>query len=200
MFGGEETKRGDWPWVAALYLNKPTGLSFNCGGSLVNTKSVLTAAHCINTPTKNYQPHEVLVWLGRYRLVDWNEVGAISTNVERIVIHPDYKRYSYESYDADIAVLSLQRIVSYTEYIRPICLWPAASGSRDVEGQSGAVVGWGKDGSGNTVSNVPKKIDLPIVNSLTCIQTSESLAKAVSNRTFCAGSLNGDGPCHGDSG
>lgn len=45
-----------------------------------------------------------------------------------------------------------------------------------------------------------KKVNLPIVNSITCVQTSESLSKAVSNRTFCAGTLNGDGPCHGDSG
>lgn len=32
VFGGEDTQRGDWPWMVAIYLNKATGLSFNCGG------------------------------------------------------------------------------------------------------------------------------------------------------------------------
>lgn len=200
VFGGIETRRGEWPWVAAIYLNKPTGLNFNCGGSLVNTKSVITAAHCINTSTKNYQPNEVLLWLGRYSLVDWNEEGAISSNVERIIIHPDYKRYSYESYDADIAILTMHRTVTFNQYVRPICLWPGGSSIQEIEGHKGTVVGWGKDGTDKIVSNIPKKVDLPIVNSITCVQTSESLYKAVSNRTFCAGTLNGEGPCHGDSG
>lgn len=185
--------------MVAIYLNKPTGLSFNCGGSLVSARAVLSAAHCINTATKNYQAHEVLLWLGRYSLTDWNEAGAISNNVQYIYIHPDYKRQR-ESYDADISILLMTRTIQFTEFVRPICLWPATNGIADVEGQRGTVVGWGKDGSDRIVSTIPKKVDLPIVNSLTCVQTSESLAKVISPRTFCAGTLNGDGPCHGDSG
>lgn len=185
--------------MVAIYLNKPTGLSFNCGGSLVSARVVLSAAHCINTATKNYQPQEVLLWLGRYSLLDWSETGAVSSNVQHIYIHTDYKRQR-ESYDADIAVLVMQKQVEFSQFVRPICLWPSGMTIGDVEGQKGTVVGWGKDGSDRIVSNIPKKVDLPIVNSLTCVQTSESLSKAISNRTFCAGTLNGDGPCHGDSG
>lgn len=199
VFGGEETKRGDWPWMVAIYLNKPTGLSFNCGGSLISSKVVISAAHCINTSTKNYKPNEVLLWLGRYSLIDWSEVGAISSNVEEIIIHVDYKRQR-ESYDADIALLVMNKQVEFNQYVRPVCLWSGPPNIHEVEGKKGTVVGWGKDGTDRIVSNIPKRIDLPIVNSITCVQTSESLYKAVSNRTFCAGTLNGDGPCHGDSG
>lgn len=199
VFGGEETKRGEWPWMVAIYLNKPTGLSFNCGGTLISSNAVISAAHCINTSTKNYQPHEVLLWLGRYSLIDWSEEGAISSNIQRIVIHSDYKRQR-ESYDADIAILIMEKHVTYSEYIRPACLWSETTSIQSIEGLKGTVVGWGKDGTDKVVSNIPKKINLPIVNSITCVQTSESLFKAVSNRTFCAGTLEGDGPCHGDSG
>lgn len=183
----------------AIYLNKPTGLSFNCGGSLVSPKAVISAAHCINTSTKNYRPHEVLLWLGRYSLIDWSEIGAISSNVQQIIIHSDYKRQR-ESYDADIAILVMEKRVEFNEFIRPVCLWSGSSNIQHVEGLKGTVVGWGKDGTDKIVSNIPKKVDLPIVNTITCVQTSESLYKAVSNRTFCAGTLMGDGPCHGDSG
>lgn len=77
IFGGEDTQRGDWPWMVAIYLNKATGLSFNCGGSLISSKAVVTAAHCINTSTKNYRAHEVVLYLGRYSLIDWSEQGII---------------------------------------------------------------------------------------------------------------------------
>lgn len=165
----------------------------------MSPKAVISAAHCINTSTKNYLPHEVLLWLGRYSLIDWSEVGAISSAVAQIIIHSDYKRQR-ESYDADIAVLVMEKYVEFNEYIRPVCLWSGSSSIQHVEGLKGTVVGWGKDGTDKIVSNIPKKVDLPIVNTITCVQTSESLYKAVSNRTFCAGTLNGDGPCHGDSG
>lgn len=199
VFGGEETQRGDWPWMVAMYLNKPTGISFNCGGTLITSKTVLTAAHCLYTPTKIYRAHEVVLYLGRYSLIDWSEVGSIAVNVEQIIIHTDYKRQR-ESFDADIAILIMNKQVQFNEVVRPICLWPETVGIQEIEGKKGVVVGWGKDGTDRVVSNIPKKVDLPIVNSITCVQTSESLSKAVSNRTFCAGTLNGDGPCLGDSG
>lgn len=152
-----------------MYLSKTNGLSFNCGGTLVNTRTVLTAAHCVRITTGDRKPDDIVLWLGRYNLINWNEVGAISASVDQIIIHPDYKRYSSESYDADMAVLIMQRPVTYTQYIRPICLWPERDDIKDIEGNSGSVVGWGDDGSGNLVSNIAKKVDLPVVNTITCV-------------------------------
>lgn len=172
--------------MVAIYLNKATGLSFNCGGTLISAKTVITAAHCINTSTRNYRAHEVVLYLGRYSLIDWSEVGSIATNVEEIIIHTDYKKQK-DSFDADIAILIMTKHVDFNEYVRPACLWPGASTVQEIEGKAGVVVGWGKDGTDRVVSNIPKKVNLPIVNSITCVQTSESLSKAVSNRTFCAG-------------
>lgn len=179
IFGGEETQRGDWPWIVAIYLNKATGLSFNCGGTLISAKIVITAAHCLNTPSKNYRASEVVLYLGRYSLIDWSEVGSIATNVEQIIIHQDYKRQK-DSFDADIAVMIMTKRVEFNEFVRPACLWPGSVGIQEIEGKKGVVVGWGKDGTDRVVSNIPKKVNLPIVNSITCVQTSESLSKAVS--------------------
>lgn len=198
IIDGANTQRGDWPWMAAVYLNKPTGLNFNCGGTLITATAVVTAAHCINTAVKNYQPHEVALQLGRFRLTDWNEVGSVSSNVQRIIVHPDFQRLD-GSFDADIAILFMPTSVEFSKYIRPICEWTGNSDVGTIEGLSGTVTGWGRDSS-NVVTGVLRKTDLPIVNSLTCVRKSNALVKAVSDRTFCAGTLSGDGPCQGDSG
>lgn len=199
IYGGIETRRGNWPWVIAIYIKNQTNLKFICGGSLINNRDIVTAAHCMRVGSRDRQPSDVLLMLGGHNLNERGVEGTVESNVQQIVIHPDYQRYSKQSFDADIAILIMDRQISYTQYIRPICLWPATSGIQDVEGSSGTVVGWGKN-EFDVVSEFPKKIDLPIVNVVKCLQTSSSLIGLISTRTFCAGALSGDRPCHGDSG
>lgn len=98
-----------------------------------------------------------------------------------------------------LSLIQITKDIHHNLLTTLLFLWPATSGVQDVEGSSGTVVGWVRDDS-DSVSTFPKKVDLPIVNAFTCVQTSEFLIKTVSNRTFCAGTLNGDGPCEGDSG
>lgn len=46
----------------------------------------------------------------------------------------------------------------------------------------------------------PKKIDLFIPTQYECLSSHASIKYVSSDRTFCAGNLNGFGPCKGDSG
>lgn len=43
VVGGQQARLGDWPWIAVLFNG---GKQF-CGGSLIDDKHILTAAHCI---------------------------------------------------------------------------------------------------------------------------------------------------------
>ena len=48
IVGGSYTKLGDFPYMALLGYEKKDGeIKFACGGSLINRKYVLTAAHCV---------------------------------------------------------------------------------------------------------------------------------------------------------
>lgn len=199
ILSGEEAARGEWPWLVAMYAQHMNGVIFLCGANLISAQTVLTAAHCVKTYRKTYEPKDLTLQLGRHRLDDWTEAGATGSNIQALHIHPDFRKEE-GSFDADIATLIMAKQVEFNQYIRPVCLWPVELNSDDIEGQNGTVAGWGKYSIDTDVSSVLRKIVLPIVNPLTCVKKSNALTNAISQRTFCAGTLNGGGPCYGDSG
>lgn len=194
---GEETSHGDWPWIAAVYLNGSKGFTFQCGGTLVSRRAVITAAHCVVT-TRTREAAEIKVSLGRHRLNETDNAWSRPVPVRAVHVHEDYGKKAF-SFDADLAILVLQEPVTFSQYIWPVCLWPAATDLKDVEGRTGTVVGWGRDENGQLL-DVANQVEIPIVDNLACVQRSPTLIDNVSSRTFCAGSLDGSGPCRGDSG
>lgn len=51
VVGGGPARLGQYPWIAALgYRNPPsTGYQFNCAGSLITLRHVITSAHCVSS-------------------------------------------------------------------------------------------------------------------------------------------------------
>ena len=44
VMGGQPAKKNEFPWLVAIFLNG----QFLCGGSLLSSQTVLTAAHCLH--------------------------------------------------------------------------------------------------------------------------------------------------------
>merc|ERR1712142_837275 len=90
IVGGKETEINEFPWMAAL---KRAG-QFVCGGTLVASKWVLSAAHCMYYPDPDYWrevPPEVLeIVLGEHDKTVDDETDITKTiKVESIVKHGD---------------------------------------------------------------------------------------------------------------
>lgn len=201
--GGEKITAGTWPWIVAIFRkdSKASNLVFQCTGSLISNRLVVTAAHCFKSDAKldPIAAKKIVLAFGRHDIRDWTEKNMIISDVDEIILHPDYlsKRDS-TIFDADIAILVTKNFIAYTSMIKPICLWPkSVDSSYSVVGTNGTLVGWGQPYE-NIDENVPRRLTLPVVRNQKCFPSEKS---ANPRRIFCAGTeKRGYAPCNGDSG
>lgn len=199
---GQGTARGQWPWHAALYQNKGADLKYICGGTLISPKFVITAAHCVTRATtgRAVDPDSILAYLGKYHLHRWtNEEGVQQGKVVAIHVHPDFNTSDFRG---DVALLEFSSPLSYSQFVRPICLWDSKGGSdlRYVIGEEGYVVGWGYN-EHNELTEQLRLATMPIVEQRICLRSyPEFFSRFTNDKTFCAGFKNGTSACNGDSG
>uniref|UniRef100_I3JSL1 Peptidase S1 domain-containing protein n=1 Tax=Oreochromis niloticus TaxID=8128 RepID=I3JSL1_ORENI len=187
IVGGQVAPVGSWPWQVSL---QRSGFHF-CGGSLINSQWVLTAAHCFQTST----PTGLTVNLGLQSLQGSNP-NAVSRTVTQIINHPNYNSGTN---DNDICLLQLSSPVTFTSYISPVCL--AASDSTFYSGVNSWVTGWGNIGSGVSLPSPQNlmEVEVPVVGNRQC-NCNYGVGRITDNM-ICAGlSAGGKDSCQGDSG
>ena len=134
IVGGQEAEPGEFPWQVAL-VTRGSSRPF-CGGTLLSSHTVLTAAHCLTGLTTS-----------RFRLVV-GEHDYTRSDGERVVqpasflIHP---QYNSRNTDNDFGLVRLAKPVTFSRRVQPVCL-PAPATNYD---RVAAVVsGWGTTRSG----------------------------------------------------
>ena len=92
------------------------------------------------------------VGLGDHDWTTSNEADSFKMSVSQVKMHPNYQQGG--SLNNDACLLKLSRPVSFVAIrnVRPICL-PETSGN-SYANQPAKVAGWGRYGSGNSISTV----------------------------------------------
>ncbi|MEE6482123.1 hypothetical protein FKM82_013157, partial [Ascaphus truei] len=189
VVNGEEAIPNSWPWQVSLQYIYNGYWYHTCGGSLIASNWVLTAAHCISS-SNVYR-----VLLGKHNL-GLSEPGQKTINVIKLLNHSKWNPNRLSN-GFDISLIKLEEHVTYSSTIQPSCLPPAGY---ILPHNSGCyVTGWG-----NVQTNGPSPDKLQqglllVVDHATCSQ-SDWWGRSVQTNMICGG---GDGiisSCYGDSG
>lgn len=173
LVGGVSTNNSMVPWHVAVYEMD----EFICGGSIITSKLVISAAHCFyrdlpNSGVKLERKERFKIVAGKY-FRELNKEEPLKTqtfNVEDIKGLEGYNGYR-GNFVADIAIVVLDKNIRFNSHISPICLdydSNLQSQSKLPVGKNGKLAGWGWTEFNGSISDELKTLDMPVVSLEDC--------------------------------
>lgn len=217
IIGGNDTDIGEFPWMVLLRFEaRNKKIHANCGASLISSRFVLTAAHCmISAKKKGWKLHSVRVAEWNYRNHRGNRdckkldyidepICRKDYDVARFSIHPEY-RVNHAVHIHDIALIELVTDVQLNTFVAPICLPLAgvvgASPNSSHETVEYTAAGWGSISTGSGMHYKLMQVNLKPFDHDRCKRLFEvSSGLGICEAHVCAGGTEGEDTCHGDSG
>ncbi|XP_075210716.1 chymotrypsinogen A-like [Lycorma delicatula] len=203
IVGGIILSSHRYPWMAMILKIRGPVDNFHCGGSIINNKYILTAAHCVYISgdgiKKVLAPFDVYkIILGAYDQYNPKEDTRKYYSVKEIKTTESYSSCSLHDIN-DIALMKLDREIEFSWAISPVCLpFPFVF---NYTGTMAGVAGWGTEHFEGNASRYPKEALVEVISNSKCLMAldvGQHFAEDTS-AAFCAFSKNVDA-CKGDSG
>lgn len=197
IINGQPANRSAWPWMIS-YGPKRIHI---CGGTLITPEYILTAAHCFhsNDADNPIDLSSIEIRIGLTDLLDVTRENLFS--IRKVILHDHFNSNTYQN---DLALIRLDRLVHRSDNIQMLCLPRLTSHVYPPVDSIVIAIGWGHtvdplmDPNSVTPTHLQQTIlpVLPIVNNRCFEQEISS-----SDEQFCAGYANGlSDTCQADSG
>jgi secreted trypsin-like serine protease len=209
VVGGSKLRPGDAPWQALLWRPKEipaVGRPFYidervlCGGSVIRTGWILTAAHCVRDYGASVAGRGYSIRLGVYNPRNENE--GTSYPITRVYTHPSYDPSDYAFDIALIRYDATKGVRGPTSYpITRIAFDTVPVETRRITNATSAFIygwGWTQADRGRTTAELRgAKLQLSTLEACTAITKFRGRKL---NAALCAAGRNNEQACQGDSG
>ncbi|XP_049860252.1 trypsin alpha-3-like [Schistocerca gregaria] len=178
IVGGEPAEISQFPWqVSVLWYGQLV-----CGGSIISSRWVLTAAHCVDYGSA--RQYAVRAGSSIYYQ------GGTVYRAAQLILH---NSYSSVTTDYDVALIKIRGTIWMGDKVKTVNLGT----SEPAAGTSMNVTGWGTTDTGS-ISSTLQYVTVKIQERSSCNKT---YGGRVTERMICAGvEQGGKDSCQGDSG
>jgi len=177
IYHGTDASVGEFPFVGLLtsfsrFLVNDDATHYEmgqCGASILSSRIVLTAAHCVVTDKWGMReaitlPRNLQFIAGETNRKQY-EGAEQSFSIKGLIVHEEYDTVTYAN---DIAMLITDEDIKFNEKVQPISLPEEADMDQlYAEGAPITVIGWGATETAN-VSMSLKKLPYVVVSKATC--------------------------------
>ncbi|XP_035448297.2 trypsin CFT-1-like [Spodoptera frugiperda] len=190
IVGGDLANINQYPSIAALlYSWNLNHYAHACGGIILNTNTILTAAHC----TYGDAPNSWRIRVGS----SMAHTGGNVYNVAHNIVH---NAFSFRTLDNDIAILRSSSVFANNDNVRVASI----AGPNYLLADHSLVwaVGWGDTYFGSHAgSEQLRHVQVQTINQNTCRINYATRGVVITDNMLCSGWPTGSrDQCHGDSG